>query len=396
MPIPTPPPGVDTPGPAGPPAPPGPWASAYVAFNRRLALYGRAAVVSACAVLAVVAMPVAEMAPAALVAAAVLAWVWLHLRLATTSTLRPGPLLALDLAVMTAVCLSQRATIPDGQTGHAGTWALVVVNFTAVSYQLTQPPLVGIAATLWLCCADLAGAAMRPRLEWTDALYSVVWVVVNTLLARLVVRLVFGESRAADEAADRAVRARREGEAAEARYAAEREHLAALHDTACATLLIASAPWASMRPETLRAQAARDLVRLHAEQSDAGEVPLAAELADEIAAHPLRVTTRFDGELGTVSRPAAAALRGGLGEALRNVARYAGVTVVRVRAERVRHRVVVTVVDRGAGFDAERIPAHRIGIKRSICGRMRSVGGRATVRSRPGYGTTVRLEWPRA
>jgi signal transduction histidine kinase len=88
-------------------------------------------------------------------------------------------------------------------------------------------------------------------------------------------------------------------------------------------------------------------------------------------------------------------LRGGLGEALRNVARYAGVDVVRVTARRAGDVILVTVADSGVGFDLERIPSHRIGIKRSIRGRMWNVGGRATVESRPGHGTTVRLEWPR-
>ncbi|MEU5645308.1 sensor histidine kinase [Streptomyces milbemycinicus] len=388
-------PGIDPPASARLPGSAGPWAREYVAFNRRLALYGRAGVMSACAVLGVAAMPMGEMAPAAVVAAAVLAWSWIHLRLATTSAMRQRPLLALDLTVMTALCLSQRFTIPEAQTTHAGTWILVSVSFTAVAYQLMQPPLTGILATLWLCCADVVGTALHPNLEWSGVLRSVIWVVVNTALARAVVRLVFSESRAADEAADRAARARQQGEAAEARCAAEREHLAALHDTACATLLIASAPWASMRAETLRAQAARDLLRLRAEQPVAGEVDLAAELLDEIAAHPLRVINRFDVELGTTWRPIAAALRGGLGEALRNVARYAGVDAVRVTAERVDHVIVVTIADSGVGFDPEHIPGHRIGIKRSIHGRMWNVGGRATVESRPGHGTTVRLEWPR-
>jgi signal transduction histidine kinase len=210
-----------------------------------------------------------------------------------------------------------------------------------------------------------------------------------------VVRLVFNESRAADEAADRAARARQQWEVAEARRAAEREHLAALHDTASATLLIASAPWASMRPETLRAQAARDLARLRAGESATGDVDLAAELVDEIAVHPLRVTASLDEDLGTVWRPAAAALRGSLGEALRNVARYAGVDAARVSVERARHVIVVTINDSGVGFDPERIPTARIGIRRSIRGRMWNVGGRATVESAPGGGTTVRLEWPR-
>lgn len=396
MPLPSLPLRVHLPGLTRLPEPSGPWAREFVSFNRQLALYGRAGVMSACAVLAVAGMPVRKMAVAAVIVSAAFAWSWIHLWLANASTVRPGRLLVLDLGVMTALCLSQRLTIPDAPTDHGSTWVLVSLNFTAVAYQLMQPLFVAIPATLWLCCVDLAGAALHPRHEWTDVAYSLGWVLVDTVLAQAVVRLVSGESRAADEAADRAARARRQGEAAEARCAAEREHLAALHDTACATLLIASAPWASMRPETLRAQAARDLVRLRTEQSATGEVDLAVELAAEIAAHPLQVSTVFDPDLGTVWRPAAGALRGGLGEALRNVARYAGVSAVRVTAERTRHTVVVTIADSGAGFDTGRVPAQRIGIKRSICGRMANAGGSGTVESRPGCGTTVRLEWPRA
>ncbi|MGP3969018.1 sensor histidine kinase [Streptomyces sp. 6N223] len=366
-----------------------------MAFNRRLALRGRAGVVSGCAVLAVLAMPVAEMAPAAAFAAVAVVWSWAHLRLATASAVRPGLLLAADLTVMTALCLTQPMTIPDAQTVHGSTWILVAVDFTAVSYQLTLPARIGIPAGVWLCCADLAGTALHRPGQWTEALPIVCWVLVNITLAQVVIRLVFGESRAADEAADRAARARQQWEVEEARCAAEREHLAALHDTACATLLIASAPWSSMPPETVRAQAARDIARLRAGQTAAGEVDLTAELAEEIAGHPLRVTATFDDDLGTVWRPAAAALRGSLGEALRNVTRYAGVDAVRVSAEREQHVMVVTVSDAGVGFDPERIPTQRIGIRRSIRGRMWNVGGRGSVESAPGRGTTVRLEWPR-
>jgi anti-sigma regulatory factor (Ser/Thr protein kinase) len=375
--------------------PQGPWVREYAAFNRRIALYGRAGVVSLCAVLAVVAMPVADMRTAAAFAGAAIAWSCLHLWLATTMAVRPGSLLAADLAVMTALCLTQPMTIPDGQTVHGSTWILVVVNFTAVSYQLALPAPTGIPAGVWLCCADLAGTAWHRPGQWTLALPSVGWVLVDIILAQVVVGLMVSETRAADEDADRAARARQQWEVEEAHCAAEREHLASLHDTACATLLIASAPWASMRPETLRAQAARDIARLRAGQTAAGEADLTAELTAEIAAHPLRVTTAFDESLGTVWHPAAAAFRGSLGEALRNVSRYAGVDAVTVSAEREQHVIVVTVRDSGVGFDPGDIPTQRIGIRRSIRGRMWNVGGRGTVESAPGRGTFVRMEWPR-
>jgi hypothetical protein len=49
-----------------------------VAFNQRLARYGRASVVTLCALLAVAAMPAGEMAAVPLALAAI-GWCWLHL-----------------------------------------------------------------------------------------------------------------------------------------------------------------------------------------------------------------------------------------------------------------------------------------------------------------------------
>lgn len=76
------------------------------------------------------------------------------------------------------------------------------------------------------------------------------------------------------------------------------------------------------------------------------------------------------------------------GEALRNVARHAGVDTATVRAGRRGDRAIVTVGDGGAGFDVTRVPDHRYGLARSVVDRMAAVG------SRPGHGTEVRLEWP--
>ncbi|MFD0891282.1 sensor histidine kinase, partial [Streptosporangium algeriense] len=57
------------------------------------------------------------------------------------------------------------------------------------------------------------------------------------------------------------------------------------------------------------------------------------------------------------------------------------------------HRVTVRVVDRGRGFDpASTVPG--FGLASSVAGRMREVGGRATVLSVEGEGTCVELVWP--
>ncbi len=55
--------------------------------------------------------------------------------------------------------------------------------------------------------------------------------------------------------------------------------------------------------------------------------------------------------------------------------------------------VRIELSDSGVGFRLDRIPRDRIGVKTSIFARLEAVRGRASVRSAPGEGTTVSLEW---
>ncbi|WP_291047923.1 ATP-binding protein [Herbiconiux sp.] len=54
----------------------------------------------------------------------------------------------------------------------------------------------------------------------------------------------------------------------------------------------------------------------------------------------------------------------------------------------------VVVTDDGAGFEPDAVPADRLGLRISIRERVGSVGGIAEIRSAPGSGTSVLLEWP--
>ena len=56
--------------------------------------------------------------------------------------------------------------------------------------------------------------------------------------------------------------------------------------------------------------------------------------------------------------------------------------------------VRIVVEDDGRGFNADDVPAERLGLRVSIQERLAKVGGRATVRSAPGEGTTVTIAWP--
>jgi signal transduction histidine kinase len=51
------------------------------------------------------------------------------------------------------------------------------------------------------------------------------------------------------------------------------------------------------------------------------------------------------------------------------------------------------ISDTGKGFRPSKIPKDRLGIQLSIIGRVKSVGGRVFIRSEPGKGTDVVLEW---
>ncbi len=55
--------------------------------------------------------------------------------------------------------------------------------------------------------------------------------------------------------------------------------------------------------------------------------------------------------------------------------------------------IVIQVSDDGKGFNLERLPKDRLGIRNSIQARIESVGGSAEIFSEVGEGTTVKLRW---
>ncbi len=79
-------------------------------------------------------------------------------------------------------------------------------------------------------------------------------------------------------------------------------------------------------------------------------------------------------------------------EAMVNAAKHSGADKIDVYAEVDEDTVEVFVRDRGDGFELAAVPEDRMGVRGSIIDRMARHGGTATVRSRPGDGTEVRLE----
>jgi signal transduction histidine kinase len=110
----------------------------------------------------------------------------------------------------------------------------------------------------------------------------------------------------------------------------------------------------------------------------------------------IEVVTVGDALLDERLRACVAAAR----EAAVNAAKYAKGAPISVYAEVEVHGgktqgAEVFVRDRGPGFDLDAVAADRMGIRESIVGRMRRHGGHGSIRTAPGEGTEVRIEWHR-
>lgn len=303
-------------------------------------------------------------------------------------------LLPVDVVVVSLVCLAQVWTSVAEPRFDGTTWVLASVSVIVVAYQWHAGVVVGAVATVVVVGAYLGGAALAAPDRWVDAAPLGLWMVAEAALSRGVFLLVRRGGRRADQMVAREEQARRDAAVAAARRADEQEYLAALHDTASATLLMVGTGVVGEHEPWLPAQAARDLEAIGSapERSDQ-PVDLVSRLKDAAAHVPLRILWRTD-VAPRVPAVVAAALCHAAREALTNVVRHAGVdeATVSVRRDEL-GAIVVEVCDDGAGFDPERLPSHHYGVTRSLVARMARTGGHTRITSRPGRGTAVRMEW---
>ncbi|RZS90314.1 phage shock protein C (PspC) family protein [Motilibacter rhizosphaerae] len=224
-------------------------------------------------------------------------------------------------------------------------------------------------------------------------------VTVRTLVSALVlvaglalVTLPYWVRMARDLQSERAARVREQ----------ERAEVAAhLHDSVLQTLTLIQrrvddprevARLARAQERELRAW----LYRPETETAASFAAALARTLAEVEDAHgtAIEVVTVGDAPLdGLVPEPVTAVL-GAVREAAVNAAKHGAGAAVSVYAEVGAEAVEVWVRDRGPGFVLADVPDDRLGVRRSILGRMERHGGRATVRSAPGEGTEVSLVMP--
>ena len=184
--------------------------------------------------------------------------------------------------------------------------------------------------------------------------------------------------------------------AARVREADRAEFAAHLHDSVLQTLALIQQ---KADPASEASRLARAQERELRDWLFAGSPGTSVDLADELRRIAAVIEQEYAARIEVVAAgqsPSSVpdALLGAAREAMLNAARHAGGTVS-VYLESSPTAVELTITDRGPGFALDDIPSDRMGVRESILGRMRRIGGSADLLPGPGgAGTEVRLSLP--
>jgi signal transduction histidine kinase len=303
-----------------------------------------------------------------------------------------------DSLIVCVALLLQGHLVSAAEIPNSSAWLLPIATAAVLLAQLRLRPLVGVPLGLLVSGAHVAGQALAIPLRPLMLIGAAI-LVIQTGLGAATVQLVRRAGRAAELECDRQALQDQESQVAAARRADEREQFRQLHDTALATLTMVGSGSVRSGSGALHARAADDAAALRAlssrlptiERPERLDTCLLAVIESE-AADGLEVAVSLPpvSIRGDVLRAVAASV----GEALRNIARHAGVDAASVKASvDDSGRLRVDIRDHGRGFDVHTVGAHSRGVRESILGRMADVGGDAEVRSTPTDGTLVVLRW---
>lgn len=282
-------------------------------------------------------------------------------------------------------------------------WVWWMVGTATISMGVANPRWLGLVylvvatVTWYLLDTSIFGGAEDPNIAMQDAIY--VFLLGGAVSA--LVRLTREGARRADDANSTAIANAIEQAQIDA-IERERQRIDALvHDRVLNTLLVAAK---ATTPQDQKAAASAAV--------DAIASLEAATLEQEINA---RVTT-----LGLYRSLRKAAFRASPGieveivsaglqeipseiaqnfteatlQAIDNAIRHSGASRIWVvLGESEAGGLFVQVKDNGKGFNLERLPKDRLGIRSSIQARMHLIGGQAMISTQPGAGTTVELRW---
>jgi signal transduction histidine kinase len=298
------------------------------------------------------------------------------------------PLVLADIVVIAAIVATQGHVVPAGMTADGTSWILPLASTAIYISLLALRPAIGLPALL------LVGAAYVATVPHAANAW---FLVVQSAVTAILVGLIRRGGRQADAVVGASLQAEQDLRAEAARRADEREHHRQLHDTMLSTLTMVAAGTFDGPSPMLSAQAARDLDVVSGIPAGPPGDPmrptdLCTRLEQVTAAAPLRA--RLSAVAVSLPQCVTEDIAASVAEALRNVARHAGVDEAVVNVCGGPGWATVEVADQGRGFDPQSVAPAPRGIRESISGRMTAAGGTGVVRSRPGQGTTVLLRWP--
>ncbi|MGV8913414.1 MAG: sensor histidine kinase [Rhodoglobus sp.] len=178
-----------------------------------------------------------------------------------------------------------------------------------------------------------------------------------------------------------------------------------VHDSVLTTLISAARaynPEAERLSAVMAGNAIGHLKEAAATSPDDISTVQATELAQRVVASAELMASNFTFSIRSVgarSLPAVAAeaVHSAAVQAMVNSLQHAGGAEV-TRSVVVRglegNGIEVLVTDSGRGFDLDRVPQERLGVRVSIVERVANAGGRTAIASVPGAGTEVCIQWP--
>jgi signal transduction histidine kinase len=336
----------------------------------------------------------------------------------------PSPfLVCVDSGFYVALALSAQECVPPNVRDDTFSWLVICMSGQLIIPAWYAPGSLAVLLTLIAPAAYLVGDVLQPVTGTRTLVGATMVLIAVGLVHNFGRRELYARAKAADATLDAAARAAGEQYAVLARNIERREHERLLHDTVLNTLT-ALARVGADDPTGAVSRCRRDVALIEDALGDQDSLAAGArrepgDLAGAVRAvvadmrgRGLSVHVDIDGEgVSVVPAGVTAAIANATREALSNVAAHAGTGEAWVQVRQttsaadaadapdpagtdVPLRLEVTVRDRGAGFDLDRVDRTRLGLRRSISERIADCGGQAAVWSAPGQGAVVRMSWP--
>lgn len=279
-------------------------------------------------------------------------------------------------------------------------WSVGIAGLSAVgvfNFYLSSVILVGLPTGWFFLQISEIRLAVEPWRAFQDACFSFLF---SSLIAGFIFVMRYEAARV-DQANQNSVQAAIELAKADAIHR-ERDRIDALvHDTVLTTLLVSSDAHdaaAQREAEFLATSAIKKLTEAQLSQAEAENISVnslfsAIEVAVNRQGQDVSIVTEGSTDVVIPSEVAAAVTESAL-QALANAIQHAGREAkieLFLKGNETGFKVVVK--DNGRGFRPSRVPKNRLGLRLSIVGRVKAVGGKVFIDSKVGIGTNVIIEW---